>query len=551
VGATQMNSSESHSERLPGIRHYLRLLRRRWWVIAICTVVVPVIAFLVSEQQTRLYSANSQVLVNFTDVSSAAASQSRETAFSKDDVTRFLATQAALAKAPAIAQRTVRAAKVKGLTPAELTANTTISLAPGTSVLGIKVINEKPAVAMKLSRLYAEQYIAYRRGIDTGVLKRAATRLTARLKVLRKQHSSRSLYPALVRQRDALSTAAALRNQNSLLVAAASRTTLEQPKTVRNTAVGVAVGLALGLLLALLLDALETRVRSAEEASEMLGLPVLAALPPPPKQFLKSDKLLMVEAPQAHEAEGYRMLRANLAFSDLEHRAHTIMVCSALAQEGKSTTASNLAVAFASTGRSVILVDLDLRRPRLARLFGLSGRPGVTNVSLRQVPVEQGLHTIAIGPRGRAEKQETNGHGGGETLLRVMPSGPLPPGPGEFVGSERVAELLRELTQHADIVLIDSPPLLSVGDAMALGGQVDALLVIARMRTLKRRALAALHTRLQAMPARKLGLALTGAKGHDADYYGYAGTYDAEYYAASAGDPKVATTDAPDPATNG
>ena len=554
MGPDHMNSPESNPERLPGIRHYLRLLRRRWWVIAICTVIVPVIAFLVSKQQTQLYSATSQVLVNFTDVSAAASSQSRETAFSKDDVSRFLATQSTVASAPAVARNTVKAAKVKGLTQSELTSNTTVSIAPGTSVLDIKVINENPKLAMKLSKLYAQQYIAYRRGIDTDVLKRAANRLTARLKVLRKQGSQRSLYPALVRQRDALSTAASLRNQNSLLVASPTHAKLEQPKTARNTAVGLAVGIALGLLLALLIDALETRVRSAAEASELLGLPLLAALPPPPKAFLNSDNLLMVEAPQTREAEAYRMLRANLAFSDVEHRAHTIMVCSALAEEGKSTTASNLAVAFAGTGRSVILVDLDLRRPRLARLFGLSGRPGVTNVALRQVPLEEGLYPMAISTRSGSAKEETNGHGGGETVLCVMPSGPLPPGPGEFVSSPRIGELLRDLAGRADIVLIDSPPILSVGDGMALGGHVDAVLVVARMRTLKRRVLTALHTRLETMPARKLGLVLTGVKGHDADYYGYSGAYGADYHApdaAAAGEPQVTTTDAPYRAPSG
>ena len=145
---------------------------------------------------------------------------------------------------------------------------------------------------------------------------------------------------------------------------------------------GLILGLVIGVGLAFLRDALNTRVRSAEEVQEKLGLALLSRVPEPPKDLRGGAGIVMLARPEAPEAEAYRIAATNLGFVNLDRGARTIMFTSALRGEGKSTTAANVAVALARSGARVILVDLDLKRPSQARLFGLGKGPGFTNVAL-------------------------------------------------------------------------------------------------------------------------------------------------------------------------
>jgi Mrp family chromosome partitioning ATPase len=210
------------------------------------------------------------------------------------------------------------------------------------------------------------------------------------------------------------------------------------------------------------------------------------------------------------------------------------MVTSAAKREGRSTTVANLAVALTRAGRRVILVDLDLRRPALEAFFSKPGiRPGVTDIVLGRVELKHALTPIAIASReaerrvaanggasakngaaahGRAARgSKRNGHVAGVGELYVLPSGPVPEDIGEFVGSEELADLLAKLRRRADIVLVDAPPLLGTGDAIALSGHVDGLLVVARLNDLRRPSLAELRRVLDTCPAEKLGFVLTDA----------------------------------------
>ena len=230
------------------------------------------------------------------------------------------------------------------------------------------------------------------------------------------------------------------------------------------------------------------------------------------------------------------MLRTNLDFVRLGKDARTIMVTSTIQEEGKSTTIANLAVALALAGQRVILVDLDLRRPYLDRFFGLGGRPGITQVALGQVPLSDALAPIALtGNESDAAVAQTasgNGHAPVQGLLEVLPSGPIPPDPGEFVGTKALADILAELRVRADIVLIDAPPVLPVGDAMALSNVVDGIIVVAQMNVVRRPMLNELARQLDAQPAAKLGFVVTNAGSEDGSGYGYRGYYGRPYVQA-------------------
>jgi non-specific protein-tyrosine kinase len=242
----------------------------------------------------------------------------------------------------------------------------------------------------------------------------------------------------------------------------------------------------------------------------------------------KHDLLVMLEDPNSPEAEAFRVLRTNIEFINLERGARSIMVTSAVAGEGKSTTIANLGVALALGGRHVVLIDLDLRRPSLHRFFGLNGRPGVTHVALGRARLEEALVTIPI------LTTATNGNGAlpeaatGERRragsLRVLGSGALPPDPGEFAASGRLRELLRNLAESSDVVLVDAPPLLSVGDALAASGAVDALVLVSRLEKLRRPVLDELKRVLDRCPAPALGFVVTGADADRVYGYGYGHT---------------------------
>jgi Mrp family chromosome partitioning ATPase len=182
----------------------------------------------------------------------------------------------------------------------------------------------------------------------------------------------------------------------------------------------------------------------------------------------------------------------------------------------------------------VALVDLDLRRPYLDRFFGLSGAPGLTQVALGHVPLEEALAPIPIVVDRPVGSYEQNGNGNGngtsspvESILEVLPAGPIPPDPGEFSGSHAVESILQELSRRADFVLVDAPPILHVGDAMALSAHVDGLIVVGRLKVVRRPMLAELRRLLAVAPAAKLGVVVTGAQAEE----GYGSSY---YYARGA-----------------
>jgi non-specific protein-tyrosine kinase len=239
----------------------------------------------------------------------------------------------------------------------------------------------------------------------------------------------------------------------------------------------------------------------------------------------------MLEKPTSVEAEAFRVMRTNLDFVNVERNAQSIMITSALEEEGKSTTVANLAIALARTGRRVVLVDLDLRRPYLDRFFKLDGRPGVTNVVLGHATLEEATARVAIPVvESKRNDGEGNGHSPVGGFLDVLPSGPIPPDAGEFVGTGAVAHILRELSHRYDVVLIDTPPILHVGDALTLASEVDALILITRLPAVRRPILKELKRVLENCPGEKLGFALAGA--HLEEGYGYGYGYGYSHYSS-------------------
>lgn len=234
------------------------------------------------------------------------------------------------------------------------------------------------------------------------------------------------------------------------------------PHLMANVLLAAALGFGLALVAAMVLEYLDDTIKTGEQVELKLGLIELATVGHVSGVVERRDGLVTFLQPRSGVAEAYRVLRTNLQFSLLEHPQATLVVTSANPGEGKSTTAANLAVVLAQGGRRVILVDTDLRRPALHRFFGLANSDGLTTHLLDELaPIAEALHAIESVPG-----------------LSVLTSGPLPPNPSEVLESQRLVRLLHELRQRADLVVLDSPPLLAVADAAILAKRVDGTLLV-------------------------------------------------------------------------
>jgi Mrp family chromosome partitioning ATPase len=514
------------------LQDYLRVVRRRKWMVVQAAVLLTLAAVAFSLHQQRLYEASADVLLSAENVSSAVPGSL--TGLSQDPE-RTTETQAQVARVPAVAQGALDRVDAPGMTVAEFLASSSVSSSPTSDILTFAVANPDSALAQRLANAYAQSYSAYRQKLYGDAIESSLTNVDKQLQRLERTAASvqvrgrrtglRALtaygaqYSTLIDQQQTLESMQALQPSVASVLREADGATLTQPKTVRNGALGLVVGLVLGLGLAFLREALETRVRTTAEVSARLGgLPLLGRLPRPPKRLRRSDKLVMLEDPASAQAEAFRMLRANLDFMRLDRDARTIIVTSALDQEGKSTTVANLAVAFARAGKRVVLADLDLRRPVLARFFDLDG-PGLTQVALGHVPLEAALAGIPITdppePRRRLSLRRNgnqDGHVTRELLgeLEVLPSGPIPPDPGEFVSSAALGKVMGALRERADVVLVDAPAALHVGDVVSLSSLADGILVVARPAALRRQTLAELKRLLSLVRTPALGFVATG-----------------------------------------
>jgi succinoglycan biosynthesis transport protein ExoP len=500
------------------LRDYLGVVGRHKWIIFTMAILLPVLAVAASLQQRRLYQSTAEILISHQNLAASLGGLQQD--YTEAD--RIAQTQASLARVPAVAERAITAARVSGMTADDLLSNSKVSTQANADLLDFSVTNPSRALARRLATAYAQSFSTYQRELDSAAFARARRDVEAQMAQLRAAGAQDSgLYAELVTKDKQLRTLETLQTSNAVLVRQADSAHQVQPRPVRNGILGFVVGLGLGIGLAFLRHALDTRVRSSEEVAERLHVPLLARLPEPPRRLRAKDGLVMLAEPQSGNAEPFRILRTNLEFVSLERGARTIMVTGAIEEEGKSTTVANLAVSLARAGRRVILVDLDLRRPVLHRFFGFDTDMGITDVVLGHQTLDQTLMPVPITEAGA--NRVTANYNGQQPVsgsLAVLQAGSTPPDPGEFIATRALTELLETLARRADIVLIDAPPLLHVGDAISLSSKVGGMIIVVNVDRIRRPVLAELERVLSACPAEALGFVLAGAGSEEG--YGYA-----------------------------
>ncbi|MBA3841361.1 MAG: hypothetical protein H0X39_01860 [Actinobacteria bacterium] len=505
------------------IRDYVALLRRRKWIIVIAVVLAPVIAYLLSARQPAVYDATATVAIKEGNIA-ATVSGIQDNSFYADPH-RLALTQITLARTPAVASAVLKRAKIRNGDPYALLGSTSITADPNSDILDFTVQDHDRERAALLANAYAKQYTIFRSFLDTQSYRQARNSIITRAAELDAEgrHAAAN---ALNEKAVQLQTFTELETSNAVVANLAKGAAQIAPRPRRNAGFGLGLGLLLGIGLAFLADALDTRLRGPDDVARRTGLPLLARIPPPPRRLQRDEELVLFKQPASPEAEAFRVLRTNIEFTSIELTTRRIMITSSLEKEGKSTTISNLAIVEARAGKRVVLLDLDLRRPRIDKFFKLSGQPGLTNVILGHASLDEATAHIGLGADGDLSQQgRSNGSSNGrapiEGVLDVIPSGPIPPDPGEFVSTAALTRLLDELGERYDLVLIDSPPILRVGDGLTLATKVDALIVVTQVQSLRRPILNELKRVLDNCPTRALGFIVTGAKAGDGYGQGY------------------------------
>jgi receptor protein-tyrosine kinase len=291
---------------------------------------------------------------------------------------------------------------------------------------------------------------------------------------------------------------------------------------MRNTVLGGVLGLLIGLGLAFMLERLDRRIKEPEDLERIFGLPLLGMIPDSPA-YPRHVAGKQGEVPAAlppGELEVFRMLRARLRYFNVDRDLRTVLVTSAASGDGKTTVVQNLAEAAASMGTRVLVIESDLRRPSLAERFALIRAPGLAEVLISAVSVEDAVQNTSAVPTSNGVRARSS--------VSILPAGAPPPNPAELIESHAMERVLEWAAANYDLVLLDTPPLSVVPDAIPLLRRSDGVLIVSRLRKNTRDGAARMREELTSLGAPLLGVVANGFKARHTPSYSY------DYYYAAA-----------------
>lgn len=450
-------------------RDYLALVRRHWLVILICAVVGAAGAGSASLLVQPTYSAKSQLFVSVGG-SDSVTDLAQGNSFSE----RRVASYVKLATSTRVLEPVIRELDLT-VSASTLAGMLTVSTPSQTVLIDIAADDHDPDTARRIADAVAAQ------------LKDTVTE---------------------VESGDSASGGAGI--TISVVEDATTPTVPVSPSIKRNTGLGFAGGALLGFAIALARKVLDTRIRSRDDVAELTDASVLGAIALEPG--LDKRPLAILTDPYGTRAEAFRQLRTHLQFTNLDNSSQSLVVTSSIPGEGKSSTSINLALIMAEGGMRVLLVDADLRRPRVADYLSLEGSVGLSTVLA-----------------GRIEFADAVQRMGGHDSLDVLTSGAIPPNPSELLGSAAMRRLLEEWKGQYDAVVFDAPPTGPVTDPAVLGSLASGVLMVASVdgRVHRDQLEFALET-FDAVEARMLGLVLNRVpvKKRGYGYGGYGATYE-------------------------
>lgn len=464
-------------------RAYLRPIVARRWLVLLIVVASTAATYLYFDHQARTYEASTQIFVESSAVDQAVG----DGGVTLVDSARVTANQAKLVSTRSVAENVAKKIGFRS-DPGVLLKSLTVTTSPDTDFVTIMTTAGTPKDAAIRANAFATAFSEVRSSSNRRRLNDALTQARAELQSLapgKQTAAARSDASSRVRQLEAITALPAGGAQ--VTDRAIPPATAISPHPKRSAVFAFFLSLVLSAALAFLIDLFDRRIKTIEDIDSTYPFPILAVIPHEDDATPTQDGALTF-ARSLREA--FRSLRTSIGLTSLDRPTKTILVTSAVAGEGKSTVIRNLALAYAEAGVRVVVVETDLRRPTLAGIFGVERHPGLTDVLAGNAPLEEAMQTAVLGSNSRAAAlveavpgaaAVDGGTGTGASSLRVLTSGPQPPNPPGVLASERTHRLLDDLAREADILLIDSPPLLAVSDAVPLVSRADAVVVVARV----------------------------------------------------------------------
>lgn len=508
-----------HGSRASPLFRFLRVLRERWWVVAATTVACIVAALAVSLPQAKEYEASASLLFRNPGFSTALFGSS---VFEPSlDPARESTTNLQLLQSREVA-RAVADELGLDTDPDDLLDQVEAEERTNSDVVDVKVRDEDPRLAARLADQFVAQYVQFRQESDRRKIAEAQQLIETRIV---------DLPPDAVAERDQLEDALqrlvaleAVQTGNAEVVERAQVPTVAaSPQTRRDVGVALIFGLGLGLMIALLLDMLDRRVKTQDEFEELYRVPTLVTVP-------QATFTARRQRDGGAAFEPFRILFSSLGFLSVSGPMRRILVTSAIAEEGKTSVAVNLARAVALSGRSVALIEADLRRPSFRRHLVSEPSPtGLTNALVsRQSALElmRYMHPEDLGDGYTGDGAGPNSVGDVRGLVGVLQSGPVPPNSAELLRSERMVELLEEVAERHEYVILDAPPLLPVADAQVLLGHgfADVCLIVGRVYKTKRDQARRARAILDQANLERVGLVVSGVRGSAGGYEYYSRT---------------------------
>ena len=442
------------------LRDYIRILQKSWMLIVILLAVGAGAASVVSITQTPIYSSSAKVFVSTSGGSTVSDLQQGNT-FTQQRVKTY----ADLATTPIVLLPVIADLGLDVSSDA-LAARVTASAPLDTTLIEISVKSVDPALAAQIATAVSESLTSVVEKIETS----SSANGVSAVKLTLVQHAEVSQGPI-------------------------------SPNVPLNIVLGGLIGLVIGIALAVLRETLDNRIRNERDVEAITDVPILGGIVFDAKAGERP--LIVHDDPRSPRAESFRTLRTNLQFLDVGRENRSFVITSSIQSEGKSTSAANLAIALADAGSRVLLVDADLRRPKVHEYLGLEGAVGLTDLLIGRAEPED-----VIQPWGRAD-------------LFVLPAGKIPPNPSELLGSEAMLRLIKEFNKAFDVVLFDSAPLLPVTDAAILARTVGGTIVVCAAGRTHKNQLKGAFSALSNVDAPVSGVVLTMLPTKGPDAYGY------------------------------
>lgn len=515
-----MYEAEDQEQHVWQLSDYLRAVRERAWIIVAVVVVVAGLALGISASSTSLYKASSTLVykTNTLDKTLFGAQ-----VFSNTDEPRDLETAAQLVRVERVAAG-VKEQLHSTRSTAELLNMITVTASIDANLVNIEAVGPDAQEAADIADAFAQQFIATRKAADKAVVAAARELVKEQLDGLSSSDAS-SEYGSMLRDNyERLQILESMQTGGfSEVGTAAAPLSPFSPRPARTGVIALIVGLVAGFGLVFLLDYFDRRIKDSKMLERVSGLPILALVPAADnhrwsswrKQERSGDAIGFLSHPLM--LESFRTLRSGLQYFNVKKNIKTILVTSGLPREGKTVTAINLSLSLTLAGNRVVLVESDLRQAMVASYLNIADDVGLSTVLATGLDYKLTLRSVDLKqlvPKNVWDQANETGSVRLDHRLHCLTSGPLPPNPAELLSSDLMNELLRDLSASTEIdyVVIDSPPVLPVADALILAPNVDAVMVVTRMNWSTQAETQDTCKRLRRSGARVIGVVASGVK---------------------------------------